>query len=166
MKRERLLHRSLHKVDGHRRLYSMPSYGFASGAMPYDHGLSSGEVFDEFSVRCVREHTLFPSREDSEHAILSMMEQVLKEKPSLEMRSRYFNPSTFASCKAVAHALLEAIAPMSEERVQVHCPSRQKRGEPLGSITPERYRDADEFNFLYIYIERMACVSNEIEYLT
>jgi len=61
------------------------------------------------------------------------MRHVPEEKYKLAKSSRYFDPSTPASCKAVAHARQEAIVAMTHDHVHDTFPCTQKRSEPHGA---------------------------------
>jgi len=72
---------------------------------------------------------------DMRHRVLSLMQQARKVISSLENKSRKFDPARLASCQALLHAALEAIAVITEVDVRDQFSCKQKRRKPLAART-------------------------------
>jgi hypothetical protein len=131
--RERLQGRSLHAMNGYRRLASITASFTAPGAVSSDHGLLVGTPLREYAVRSTRKRTLLGSIEYLWNAVLSVMKQVPRGKPRSAIKSGNFEPFTVASCEALTYAPLPAIAAMTQEQVQGTLPCEKKKREALGA---------------------------------
>jgi hypothetical protein len=114
---QHVLHRSAHTLDGYRRLLRIRSFVSKHGAVHYDQELLAYNDIDEYSVSSMRMCTLYQSIEDLWNAMSSMMKHGTEGISRLQNNSRKFDLSKLSSWKAVAHAPLEAILAMTEERL-------------------------------------------------
>jgi hypothetical protein len=96
----------------------MRSSGSTPAAVPNDQGFVSRNALGECSVRRTRMRKPFVSIEDLLNAMLSMKKKVPDGKTGPEIKSSNLDPFTLPSRKAVTNAPLEAIAVMSQVRVQ------------------------------------------------
>lgn len=78
----------------------------------------SGRFPDKFSIDRTIRRTLFHSTEGLWSAMFSAMEQVRKQKSSLEEKSSNFDPFVLLFCEAVTRAPLVTIASMTQVEVQ------------------------------------------------
>jgi len=119
---ERLLHRSVHALDGYSSLTTRPWSFCASVPISTYHGLLLGKPFGEVHICCTRKGTLFHSIQDLWNAILFMM----KRKPEGIFRqankSRHLDTSMLFLGKAVTRSPLETITAMMEVRVRYPFP--------------------------------------------
>jgi len=103
--REDALHRSVHALDAHRKLPSMPCFS-PHIAVPWDIVLLLHDPVGEYAVCCKR---TVPIDKGSWNVMFSVMKQVLAGEPRLEPEPMESDTTTQPSSKAVVHSPQEAL---------------------------------------------------------
>lgn len=133
MPRERLLRYSVHTLDGHRTLSLVPFSVSTPRTVSQDHGVPLGNFFDMYAACGTRKRVLFLSKWYLWGAISFTIEQASERALGLESKPRNFDRSILSCCKAMTPSPLEAIAAMTQVRVENDFVWKQKRPEPLGA---------------------------------
>jgi len=140
---------------------------FCTWCRSYGPWLLLGHLVGDHAARCTWEHTLIRSTEDLWNAMLSIMTQVPERDPSQELKSQSIDPSMHPPCRAIAHALLEAVAARTEFRVQGLFSIHTRETGASASISDERNRAAGvECNNVDDRKQSRICLQNGIEYST
>jgi len=101
-------------------------------------GVVFGNLLGECAVRRTRKRRLPHSAADLWNAILTMTKQCLEGNPGLTKHSRDPVPSTLRSCSAVKQPPIEAIAAITQVRVQDTSPCKPKTRGPLRAYPVQR----------------------------
>jgi len=126
---ERLRHRSVHNHDGYRWLASTRSSVHATATTYYDHGVLLGKLLYVDGARYTRQRALFHMVEDFPKDMVTMIKHVPEGISRLRDKSRFFDPTTLASCKAVKRFPLVAIPAVSKMRFEHPFPYSQNTSD-------------------------------------